>query len=133
MKNIKILVAVDETSYAYADKNMIEFVVRNLISNAIKFSHRNHAVYVTAFKKNNIITIEVKDSGIGLSESKMKKLIDTNSTITKRGTEKEKGSGLGLLISKEFIEKNNGKLSIQSVAGKGSCFPLLYLKLIYRI
>ncbi|MBA2330622.1 MAG: sensor histidine kinase [Flavisolibacter sp.] len=122
MKNIKILVAVDETSYAYADKNMIEFVVRNLISNAIKFSHRNHDVYVTAFKKNNIITIEVKDSGIGLSESKMKKLIDTNSTITKRGTEKEKGSGLGLLISKEFIEKNNGKLSIQSVAGKGSCF-----------
>jgi two-component system, sensor histidine kinase LadS len=122
MKNIKIIFDDEENNIGYADKNMIEFIVRNLLSNAIKFSHRNTEVHITSYRKNNHIVIEVKDSGIGMSESKIKKLLDTNSTITKRGTEKEKGSGLGLLISKEFIEKNKGKLFIQSEAGKGSCF-----------
>lgn len=122
MKNIKILIVTDENLIGYADKNMIEFIVRNLLSNAIKFSHRNNEVHINTFKKNNYINIEVRDSGIGMSENKTKKLLDTASTITKRGTEKEKGSGLGLLISKEFIEKNRGKLYIKSEAGKGSCF-----------
>jgi two-component system, sensor histidine kinase LadS len=122
MKNIKIFFDADDSFIGYADKNMIEFIVRNLLSNAIKFSHRNNEVHITSYRKNNHIVIEVKDSGIGMSESKIKKLLDTNSTITKRGTEKEKGSGLGLLISKEFIEKNKGKLFIQSESGKGSCF-----------
>ena len=66
--------------------------------------------------------IEVKDAGVGMSDAKIKKLLEMQSTITRRGTEKEKGTGLGLLISKEFIEKNKGKLSIRSEIGKGTSF-----------
>ena len=122
MKNINILVNADENIYAYADKGMIEFVIRNLLSNAIKFSHRNNQVQIKALRQNGSVIIEVKDFGVGLSENRIKKLQEMNSTISSRGTEKEKGTGLGLLISKEFIEKNNGILFIQSEAGKGSAF-----------
>jgi signal transduction histidine kinase len=122
MKDIRILVDVDDTICGYADKNMTEFVVRNLINNAIKFSHRNNDVRIRSYKQQEQISIEVSDTGIGMSESKVKKLLEMNATITRRGTEKEKGTGLGLLISKEFIEKNRGRLTIQSEPGKGSSF-----------
>lgn len=122
LKNISVKVQTDDNYVGFADKEMTEFIVRNLISNAIKFSHRDNEVRVYAYQKDGDIVIEVKDSGIGLSESKIKKLLETNATLTRRGTEKEKGTGLGLLISKEFIEKNKGSLSITSEQGKGSCF-----------
>ncbi len=122
MKNVKILVDADDAICGYADKDMTEFIIRNLISNAIKFSHRNNDVLIKASKKAGVISIEVKDSGIGMNEAKIKRLLEMNTTISRRGTEKEKGTGLGLLISKEFIEKNKGKLFIQSETGKGSCF-----------
>ena len=122
MKNISIVIDADESFCGYADKEMTEFIVRNLISNAIKFSHRNHEVLVRATQQNGSIIIEVKDSGVGISEAVIRKLMEMNTTISRRGTEKEKGTGLGLLISKEFIEKNKGKLSIISEPGKGSCF-----------
>lgn len=122
MKNIKILVEAENNFCGYADKDMAEFIVRNLISNAIKFSHRNNEVYIRSYKQHTTITIEVKDTGIGMTEMKIKKLLEVPSTVTRRGTEKEKGTGLGLLISKEFIEKNKGKLSIQSELNKGSSF-----------
>lgn len=122
MKNVKIVIDADDAICGYADKDMTEFIIRNLISNAIKFSHRNNDVEIRSYKLEDQITIEVKDKGIGMSDVKIKKLLEMNYTITKRGTEKEKGTGLGLLISKEFIEKNKGKLSIQSEPGKGSCF-----------
>ncbi len=108
MKNISVIVQSEENFSVFADKEMVEFVVRNLISNAIKFSHRNNEVIVKAYQQDNCIVIEVQDSGIGLSENKIKTLLEMNTTVSRRGTEKEKGTGLGLLISKEFIEKNKG-------------------------
>lgn len=122
MKEVKIKVSVEESLAAHADKDMTEFIIRNLLSNAIKFSHRNSSVEVNAFPDGGQIEIEIVDHGIGISESKIKKLLETHTTITRHGTEKEKGTGLGLLISKEFIEKNGGKLTIKSEAGKGSIF-----------
>ncbi|MEO6733651.1 MAG: sensor histidine kinase [Ferruginibacter sp.] len=141
MKQVAIKVSVEEPIpdaqgrqglTAHADKDMIEFIIRNLLSNAIKFSQRNSEVEIKAFAADNNISIEIIDRGVGLSESKIKKLLEKHTTITRRGTEKEKGTGLGLLISKEFIEKNGGYLKIKSEPGKGSVFsfsvPLYVVK-----
>ena len=98
MKEIVINTSVQEGLLAYADKDMIEFIVRNLLSNAIKFSHRNSEVEIKAFIANNHITVEIIDYGVGLNDAKIKKLMEKNTTISRRGTEKEKGTGLGLLI-----------------------------------
>ena len=122
MKQVPIKTSVDGGLTAYADKDMIEFIVRNLLSNAIKFSQRKGEVEVKAFSAGGSIIVEVIDKGIGLNEAKIKKLLEKNTTISRRGTEKEKGTGLGLLISKEFIEKNGGYLQIKSEPGKGSVF-----------
>ena len=122
MKDITITNHIDEHITAYADKDMVEFIIRNLLSNAIKFSHRNSEVSIRATYENQEVCIEVTDSGVGMGETKIKKLLEKHTTLSRRGTEKEKGTGLGLLISKEFIEKNSGKLSIKSETGKGSKF-----------
>jgi signal transduction histidine kinase len=122
MKQVVIKINVQEGLNAYADKDMIEFVIRNLLSNAIKFSQRNSLVDIIAFSEGDTVVVKIADNGIGLSEAKRKKLLEKHTTITRRGTEKEKGTGLGLLISKEFIEKNCGLLQIDSIQGKGSVF-----------
>ena len=122
MKNVRIHIVAEEHLYGHADKDMIEFVVRNLLSNAIKFSYRDSEVYIKATAGKEQIKLQVLNSGIGLSATKIQKLLQTNASITRRGTEKEKGTGLGLLISKDFIEKNGGNLQIESEPGKGSCF-----------
>jgi signal transduction histidine kinase len=133
MKQVVIKINVQEGLNAYADKDMIEFVIRNLLSNAIKFSQRNSLVDIIAFSEGDTVVVKIADNGIGLSEAKRKKLLEKHTTITRRGTEKEKGTGLGLLISKEFIEKNCGFLQIESVQGRGSVFsfalPLHQLKI----
>lgn len=122
MKKIKINTTIDEHLFALADKEMTEFIIRNLLSNAIKFSQRNSEIMMKAFEKDGNVRIEVIDSGIGMSEARIRKLMEMNAGITRRGTEKEKGTGLGLLISKEFIEKNGGQLDIESEPGKGTVF-----------
>lgn len=104
MKQVNIVTDIDETLLSYADKDIVEFIICNLLSNAIKFSQRNSTVKVNAFCKHGFLTIEIIDDGKGMSENRIKKLLEKNTTITRRGTEKEKGTGLGLLISKEFIE-----------------------------
>lgn len=122
MKQVQIKTSVEEGLAAHADKDMIEFIIRNLLSNAIKFSQRQSVVEVKGFLTNGFVTIEIIDNGIGLNESKIKKLLENHTSISRRGTEKEKGTGLGLLISKEFIEKNGGQIAIESEPGKGSTF-----------
>ncbi len=122
MKEVRIITNVEEGILAYADKDMVEFVIRNLLSNAIKFSYRSSEVEIRASSSGKLIHLEIIDHGIGISESKIKKLLEKNTSITRRGTEKEKGTGLGLLVSKEFIEKNGGFLQIRSENGKGSVF-----------
>ena len=122
MKDVKIKTTVEEGLTAYADKDMAEFIVRNLLSNAIKFSYRNSHVEIKAFALNKTVVVEIIDNGVGLSETKIKTLLKKNTATTQRGTEKEKGTGLGLLICKEFIAKNGGELQIKSDPGKGSVF-----------
>jgi|GEM_PF-892962 len=122
MKEVRVKISVEETLAAHADKDMVEFIIRNLLSNAVKFSHRNSEIEIKAYSENKNIKIEIIDTGVGMNEIKIKKLLENNTPISRRGTEKEKGTGLGLLISKEFIEKNGGHLQIKSEQGKGSNF-----------
>jgi signal transduction histidine kinase len=122
MKNIKMHVISEENLYGHADKDMIEFVLRNLVNNAIKFSYRDSEVFIKATTNNNQIRLQVLDSGMGISSTTIQRLLQNNGSFTRRGTEMEKGTGLGLLISKDFIEKNGGILHIESELGKGACF-----------
>lgn len=122
MKQITIITEFNEQLTAYADVQMTEVIIRNLLGNAIKFSPRNSKVIVKAYEQDNEIHICVEDEGIGMNENKLHNLLELKPAFSRKGTEKEKGSGLGLLICKEFIQKNKGAFSIHSEAGKGSSF-----------
>jgi len=96
--------------------------LRNLISNAIKFTHPNGKIEVTALQDDNFIAIAVSDNGVGMKDETRKKLFDISTNITTRGTANEKGSGLGLILCKEFVEKHGGKIWVESQCGIGSQF-----------
>ena len=117
-KNISLKSKV-EKCLVFADKNMLETIIRNLISNAIKYTE-NGSVTINAVQKNNHYEISVKDTGIGLDEETIKNIFQFQTTT--KGTQGEKGSGLGLQLCKEFIEINKGRLEIESQKGAGSTF-----------
>ncbi len=105
----------------YADKNMIQLVVRNLLSNAIKFCKEGDRVEVNLLEKEDNVEISVIDTGFGISSENLKKIFSIEATST-IGTSGELGTGLGLLFSKEFIEKNNGVIGVESELNRGSRF-----------
>lgn len=105
-----------------ADENMIETIIRNLLMNAIKFTNQGGNVYLSVGEDESSFKIEVKDEGIGMSPEIRKKLFDASENYTSPGTSGEKGTGLGLLICKDFVEKHGGKIWVESTEGKGSKF-----------
>ena len=121
-KSIIINYDTDSKLLVYADKAMINTIVRNLVSNAIKFTNPGGSVTIISEVVPNNVKITVKDSGIGMSKSTIEKLfrIDTNYKTT--GTNDETGTGLGLILCKEFINKHNGEILVESEPGKGSVF-----------
>ena len=129
-KNIKIVSEIDDKTYVYADENYIKIVIRNLITNAIKFTDIQGEINISATQNNNNLQITVSDSGIGLIESDIKKLfrLDINPAnigISEAENTKflnEKGTGLGLIMCKEFVEKNGGEIWAESKFTKGSKF-----------
>jgi len=106
----------------YGDEIMIDIVIRNLVENAVKFSKAGDTVTVAAEKKESSTVITVKDNGKGIPEEAQAKIFNKFLSYTTFGTASEKGSGLGLLLCKELVEKNNGKLWFESKAGVGSSF-----------
>ncbi|MFA9392936.1 MAG: transporter substrate-binding domain-containing protein [Prolixibacteraceae bacterium] len=106
----------------YADENMLKTILRNLIFNAIKYTHSNGKIVISAVQNQNNIEITVSDNGVGMSEETRSKLFRIDANITTPGTANEKGSGLGLILCKEFVEKNGGKIWVESELGKGSAF-----------
>jgi signal transduction histidine kinase len=104
---------------------MLKTILRNLISNAIKFTRRNGKVEVKALINNNNVEIAVSDNGIGMTNETMSKLFRIDASISTRGTENEKGTGLGLFLCKEFVEKHGGKIWVESETGKGSIFKFV--------
>jgi PAS domain S-box-containing protein len=120
-KEILIENNIQLTCKVYADKDMIQLVVRNLISNAVKFSKRGGSIKLTTRTEGNYTILCVTDTGVGISEADQKKLFEQE-TFTTRGTDNEQGTGLGLLLCKDFIEKNGGSIWVESEIGKGSKF-----------
>lgn len=119
-KNINLSWETHKNTYAFADKNMVRTVMRNLISNAIKFTEKNGDIQVTANGKDGFVEVSVLDSGVGISSEKKNMLFKIGKTRSTRGTAKEKGTGLGLIICKEFVEKNNGRIWFESPIPDGS-------------
>lgn len=107
-----------------ADYNLLTTAIRNLISNAIKFSHRNHQVVIRTDSNNGSIKIDVIDTGIGIADDMQAEILKGNASTT-LGTDNEKGSGLGLKITKEFIEMTGGQVTLVSQEGKGTTFSII--------
>ncbi len=122
LKNIKIELDAPERMMASADIDMVKTVVRNLLSNAIKFSREDSQIVISAKEEDGMAVISVKDSGCGISEEDQAKLLHTDTHFSTFGTNNEEGSGLGLLLCQDFVEKNNGKLWFTSKKGEGSTF-----------
>ena len=121
-KNIDLISEVPEFSYVYADVNMINTVLRNLVTNAIKFTPSNGRITLTSTHFEDKVIVCVKDKGVGIPEQVISKLFRIDENHTTMGTANEQGSGLGLILCKEFIEKNNGKIWAESTIGEGSTF-----------
>jgi signal transduction histidine kinase len=129
-KNILINYFTAEEIIIFADKNILDTILRNLISNAIKFTNNGGKIDIYAEINHKIVTITVSDNGIGITQKLKNKLFDISQTQTTKGTEGESGTGLGLLLCKEFVEKHGGTIWVESKEGKGSDFkftmPLCY-------
>jgi PAS domain S-box-containing protein len=122
-KEIKISYVLPDNLEIYADSHMFETVMRNLVSNAIKFTPKSGEICITAAARpDKTIEIKIHDSGIGMSKELISKLFLLNEKTNRKGTEGEPSTGLGLLLCKEFIEKHNGKIRVDSEEGKGSTF-----------
>jgi len=121
-KNIRLLVNVPSAMVVFADRNMLKTILRNLISNAIKFSPHDTTVSVSAEKGPDKWTISVFDRGIGISPENQETIWSLSEKITTSGTDQEEGSGLGLQLCKEFTEKHGGTIGLFSELGKGSEF-----------
>jgi signal transduction histidine kinase len=121
-KNIEICEIKRNGQKVFADYNMVNFVVRNLLNNAIKFSYPNGQVKLHAKQHKGFCIFTVQDFGIGMNKETCEKLFSIESTNPKAGTADEMGTGLGLIICKEFVEKSGGKIWVESEEGKGSSF-----------
>lgn len=124
-KDITLDVKVCDDMKIVADLNMIKSVLRNLISNSIKFTRRGGKINISVRKEDAFITISVADSGVGIHPDKINRLFQVGENVSTNGTENEKGSGLGLILCKEFIELNGGKILVKSKLGEGTEFSLL--------
>jgi signal transduction histidine kinase len=122
-KKISINYNTENDFKVFADKKMVSSILMNLISNAIKYSYQDSIVTIDLSQKDDkFVSVQIIDSGVGMSEKKLKELFDVESNASLEGTLKEKGTGLGLLIVKEMVTKNNGEIIVQSTENIGSTF-----------
>lgn len=125
-KNIRLINQIAEDLSITADKNMVTTVIRNLVSNAIKFSSSNQTVEIDCVENENSAMVTVRDYGIGISKEDQQRLFKLESNFSTNGTGNETGTGLGLILCKEFVEKHKGKIWVESDCGSGSrfCFTI---------
>lgn len=130
LKNIQIQNSCHYNLMVHTDKNMINTVIRNVLSNAIKYSKKDSNVNISFEEsQHEFHQLIITDFGVGIKEKNLKKLTDSNQIVTTKGTLGETGTGLGLLISKEFMELNKGKLEIESKCGIGTTVKVLIPKM----
>jgi signal transduction histidine kinase len=120
-KKVDIAIDTQASSLVMADKNMIELVIRNLLNNAIKFSDNGSQIVITTIEEQDYVKICIEDSGRGISAGNLLK-IQNGISFTTMGQNKESGTGLGLILVKEYIQMNNGRLEVTSIEGKGTRF-----------
>ncbi len=121
-KNIKLQIEIEGNLFVYADPNTLTFIIRNLVSNAVKFTEPGGMVKFSAQNRGDCIEASITDNGLGISQENIEKLFKIDDHHTTLGTANEKGTGLGLILCREFIEKNGGRIWIESEKGKGSVF-----------
>ncbi len=121
-KKIKIVSKIEPKLKVFADQNMVETLMRNLISNAIKFTPREGTITISAKSMSKKIEIKVADTGVGMDKETQKKLFKVGENVSTEGTEKEQGTGLGLILCKEFVETNNGNIKVRSKPNEGTEF-----------
>jgi signal transduction histidine kinase len=124
LKGVNLSVEIKNEIKIVADEEMLKLVIRNLLTNAIKFTKAGGFVSVAVWQDQHNNYIAVKDTGIGLTEEQKNKLFNPEKAFSLRGTSNEKGTGLGLIICKEFIEKHKGTIQVESELNKGSTFSV---------
>jgi PAS domain S-box-containing protein len=120
LKNIKLNNKIEKGLFVYVDQNMLNLVLRNLIANAIKFTRENGKVEIKSKTYNNTVELCIIDNGVGIDKTYLENLFKIEQSYTTKGTNGESGSGLGLIICKEFVEKNKGKIWAESEIGRGT-------------
>ena len=123
-KKIRVKLEADNTIFIFADKDMVSLILRNLLSNAIKYTPEKGSITVGARKDLSGVEIFVKDTGRGISREALEKIL-LNNYYTTKGTAGESGTGLGLMLCREFLTRNGGKMHIESQPGKGSVFSFI--------
>ncbi len=121
-KEISLIKNINGETYVYADNNMIDTVIRNLINNSIKFTEKGGEIVLKTISKDDKIVVSISDNGVGISSDDLNKLFKIEEHFSNFGTSNESGTGLGLILCKEFIEKNGGKIWVQSKEGEGTTF-----------
>jgi signal transduction histidine kinase len=127
-KQLELFVTIDKNSFVYADEKVLQTILRNLISNAIKFTPEKGKIEISCSTNYNYEEISIKDTGIGISGHDVEKLFKISEDTKTIGNSKEKGSGLGLIICKEMIEKCGGQIFVESELNKGTNFKFTLSK-----
>ncbi|MGE5403024.1 MAG: PAS domain S-box protein [Ignavibacteriales bacterium] len=128
-KRINLNYEFSEEFNVFADRNMINTVIRNLLSNAIKFTPQHGRVVVRQYSSTpEEVIVEVSDTGMGIEQGEIKRLFKIDENVIKEGTDKEKGTGLGLILCKDFVERNSGRIWVESEPGNGSTFKFTLRK-----
>jgi len=123
-KNIKIIKSFDESTFVYADPEMIEIVLRNLLGNAVKFSKQNSEVELLVNSESNHLKIQVVDSGIGIPLELIPTIFEPDMGKRRTGTSNEKGAGIGLLLCKKLVDLNYGTISVETIPGQKTIFTV---------
>ncbi|MGE5500096.1 MAG: sensor histidine kinase [Syntrophothermus sp.] len=121
-KNISLEYSFDRSFYVIADRNMLGTIIRNLISNSIKFTNEGGSVSLNINERGDYTEIAISDTGVGMGKEKIDNLFKIGQKVSTKGTANEEGTGLGLLLCKEMVEKQNGIIRAESYPGKGTTF-----------
>lgn len=128
-KQVNLIASLDQSLLMHGNRNQVEFIIRNLVNNAIKYTPRHGQVSLGILNENtDQVQVYVRDNGVGMSKEVLEELFILNPDKSKQGTEGEKGSGLGLMLSFEFARRNHGSIAVESTPGEGTAFNVRFRK-----
>ncbi len=127
-KKISVDINISKSLIGFFDQFMFSTIIRNLLSNAIKFTNEGGKIILEAKEQNGIISLKVIDEGVGIEEKNLSKLFNESSNYRELGTNNEKGTGLGLILCRDFAKENNAEIKVNSELGKGTTFELIFEK-----